>query len=99
MHVCQIVVHEYAHFVTSNIAAELPKWLIEGLAVYLAIQNDEGRVADAYRTGKLIPIEELEEKWLEDPGLAYSEAVVEDVTGKTLRQLDDEWIRSVSDKK
>ncbi len=130
MHVCQIVVHEYTHFVTSNIAAELPKWLSEGLAVYLAIQNDEGRVADAYRTGKLIPIEELEERWLEDPGLAYSEAgsfvkflvegygweaigeilrklgsgegigkAVEDVTGKTLRQLEDEWIRSASDKK
>ncbi|WP_202318600.1 peptidase MA family metallohydrolase [Archaeoglobus neptunius] len=119
---CQIVVHEYTHYVVANIAgSSLPRWLNEGLAVYLALQINEDRITNAMASGKLIPIEKLDDSWDKNPGLAYSESggfvrflvekygwdaisrillehekginrVLMDVTGKTLDQLEDEWI-------
>ncbi len=72
---CQIVVHEYVHYVVANIAgSSLPRWLNEGLAVYLALQIDENRIIDAQTSGKLIPIEDLDSNWDKNPSLAYSES-------------------------
>ncbi len=124
---CRIIVHEYTHYVVANIAGDsLPRWLNEGLAVYLALQINENTITNAKISGKLIPIEDLDSSWSKNPGLAYSESgsfvrflvenygwdtikemllelkhgedinrVLMDTTGKTLDQLEDEWIQMI----
>ncbi len=62
----ELIVHELAHIVfdeaSANPYAFPPRWLNEGLAVYLAKgydDGDRGQVQAAARTGSLIPLEGL----------------------------------------
>lgn len=81
----ELVVHELAHMVfdeaVSNPYGYPPRWLNEGLAVYLTRGYDDGdraQVAGAARTGSIIPLEGLVGQFPTRAarfGLAYAESV------------------------
>ncbi len=83
--VAELVVHELAHIVfdeaVDNPYGYPPRWLNEGLAVYLAKGYDDGdraQVAAAARAGTLIPLEGLAWQFPTRAGrfsLAYAESV------------------------
>lgn len=81
----ELVTHEVAHIVFDEAVSSPygypPRWLNEGLAVYLAKGYDEGdraQVAGAARSGSIIPLEGLAGQFPTRPsrfGLAYAESV------------------------
>lgn len=81
----ELIVHELAHLVfdeaVSNPYGYPPRWLNEGLAVYLASgyeAGDRAQVEGAARAGSIIPLEGLGGHFPTRParfGLAYAESV------------------------
>jgi peptidase MA superfamily protein len=79
-----VVPHELIHLVFDTAVHNPyhfpPRWLNEGLAVYLSVgyaASDRSAVEDAAKSGDLIPLDGLTEQFPTGPGfgLAYSEAV------------------------
>jgi hypothetical protein len=80
-----VIPHELVHIVfdqaVNNPFSAPPRWVNEGLAVYLSegyVQADRSIVENAVRTGELMPLTALTAQFPTDPGLtslAYAESV------------------------
>ena len=92
--VCQILVHEFGHYVTHNtVNYRIPRWFDEGISVYLALQNREDVVREAVANREIIHLSELDARWYDSPSLAYAESgsfvkfLVDSYGGEIIRDI------------
>ncbi len=77
--VFNMVPHEFAHLLINRIVGypgvqEIPVWLHEGLATYLAGQQNRGdqAVRDGARRGTLPTLQQLDESWAQQAQIGYA---------------------------